>query len=148
MALLDADSKLVSPDPLPTELMRAALSVARDLGLADNWLNNGPSREPGGLYQVGLPAGFSSRLTSREYGRRLTVFLPGRPDLIHFKVFAAVDSGPGRHVDDLLALSPTGDELAAAGRWAMTHDPSEGFRMVLLSMFEKLGFGDVAERLQ
>lgn len=57
VALLDAMNELTSPDPLPEFLLTAAAQVARDLGLSDNWLNNGPSRGEGGLFQMGLPAG-------------------------------------------------------------------------------------------
>lgn len=148
VAMLDEKAELVSPDPLPSELLRVAQEVQRNLDLTDVWLNNGPSREPGGLFQVGLPEGFTQRLTSREYGPNLTVFFPDRFDQIHFKVFAAVDSGPGRHTDDLLDLKPTLDEMEAASRWAMKHDPSAGFQTVLMSMLRKLGYEDVAKRLQ
>jgi hypothetical protein len=147
VAMLDENAKLVSPDPMPPDLLRLSQVVQRNLDLPDNWLNNGPSREPGGLFQVGLPQGFAQRLVSRDFGPSLTVFFPDRIDQIHFKVFAAVDSGPGRHTDDLLNLKPTSEEMEAASRWAMNHDPSPGFRLVLMSMLQKLGYKDVAERL-
>ena len=67
-----------------------------------------------------------------------------RIDQIHFKVFAAVDSGPGRHVDDLRELRPSPDEIEKAAFWAMTHDRSVEFRMVLVSMLRQMGFKDVA----
>lgn len=148
VASMDADARLVSPDPLPPDLLAAAAKVAREYDLADNWLNNGPSRDPGGLFQVGLPNGFAERLTRRDYGSHLAVFFAARIDLIHFKVFAAVDQGYGRHVDDLLEMKPTSEEMAAAAEWAMTHDPSSGFRTVLISMLRQLEFDDVADRLQ
>ena len=147
VAMLDENAKLVSPDPMPPDLLRISQVVQRNLGLPDNWLNNGPSREPGGLFQVGLPLGFAQRLVSRDFGPSLTVFFSDRFDQIHFKVFAAVDSGPGRHTDDLLNLKPTSEEMEAASRWAMKHDPSPGFRLILMSMLQKLGYKDVTERL-
>jgi hypothetical protein len=49
---------LRSPDPLPEELSRAAIEAAEDLGLQPDWLNNGPSRGEGGLFQMGLPPGW------------------------------------------------------------------------------------------
>jgi hypothetical protein len=124
-----------------------ASQVAEDLDLAETWLNNGPSREPGGLYQVGLPEGIGGRLTRRDFGERLTVYYVSRVDQIYFKVFASVDSGPGRHVDDLMELKPSPDEMEKAAIWAMTHDRSVGFRMVLVSMLRQMGFKDVAERI-
>ena len=50
VALLNDTNELASPDPLPEFLLTAAAQVARDLGLFDNWLNNGPSRGEGGLF--------------------------------------------------------------------------------------------------
>jgi len=148
VALINEASELVSPDPLPSDLLHAAEQVQREYDLPDNWLNNGPSREPGGLFQTGLPDGFSGRLIRRDYGNRLTVFFASRIDLINFKVFAAVDQGYGRHVDDLLTMRPTMGEITAAAEWATTHDSSVGFRTMLRSMLKQLGFDDAAERIQ
>lgn len=50
-----------------------------------------------------------------------------RAALIALKLYAAADqTGPdNRHVQDLLALRPTADELAAAGAWITeTQDPA------------------------
>lgn len=143
LALLKGPNRLESAKPIPDELMRAGLHVARDLGLADNWLNN----EPSDLLKDGLPEGFLDRLHTREYGKCLTVNFIGRYDQIHFKVYAAVDQGPGRHVDDLKALKPKSDEMESASRCALTHDRSEGFRAVLKEMLKVLGYESVAEKL-
>jgi hypothetical protein len=70
VALLDSNNVLASPDPLPEFLVAAADRVARDLGLFAGWLNNGPSRGDGGLFQLGLPDGFVGRLTRKEFGSR------------------------------------------------------------------------------
>ena len=137
---------LASPAPLPEALLRAAKEVAEDLGLDDNWLNNGPSRGEGGLFQMGLPVGCRDRLTSVTYGERLTVHFIDRIDHIHFKLYASADRG-GYHIEDLRALAPTPEELEAAARWCMTHDVSDGFRMVLTRLLEELGYEDVAERV-
>lgn len=147
VALLDGNDQVVSPDPLPLELLQDVAQVGRDLDLPYGWLNNGPSRNPGGLFQLGLPAGLKDRLTRRDFGPALEIYFIGRLDQIHFKVFAAVDQGTGRHVDDLRDLHPTADEIEKAARWAMTHDPSEGFRRVLTSMLRQLGYEEAAARL-
>jgi len=147
VALMNAARELVSPDPLPDFLLTAAGQVARDLGLFEGWLNNGPSRGEGGLFQMGLPAGFVGRLTEKSYGQRLTVFFIGRLDQIHFKLYAAADQRDGAHLNDLMALRPSAAELEDAGRWAMTHDVSEGFKMVLRELLTQLGYESVAKRI-
>jgi hypothetical protein len=147
VAMADESGHLTSPDPLPPQLLLAVEQVGRDLDLPSNWLNNGPSRHPGGLFQCGLPDGFETRLVRRDFSPSLTVFFVGRLDQICFKVFAAVDQGPGRHVSDLRDLNPTADEIAIAARWAVTHDPSEGFCQVLVSMLRTLGYEHVASKL-
>jgi hypothetical protein len=121
--------------------------VARDLGLFEGWLNNGPSRGEGGLFQMGLPAGFVGRLTEKKYGRRLTVHFIGRLDQIHFKLYAATDQRDGTHLNDLKALHPSASELEAAARWAMTHDVSEGFKVVLRELLTHIGHESVAKNI-
>jgi hypothetical protein len=147
VALLSAAQEPISPDPLPDFLLRAADQVARDLGLFEGWLNNGPSRGEGGLFQMGLPEGFVGRLTEKKYRPRLAVYFIGRLDQIHFKLYAAADQRDGTHLNDLKALHPTAAELEAAARWAMTHDVSEGFKMVLKELLTQLGHESVAERI-
>lgn len=87
------------------------------------------------------------RLEERAYGDRLTVCFIGRLDQIHLKLYAAVDSGEGVHLNDLLLLDPADWELEAAARWAMTHDISPGFRMILIGLLRHLGHEAVAERI-
>jgi len=137
---------LFSPDPIPKDLERAAVETAEDLGLPNNWLNNGPSRGRGGLFQMGLPKGLRSRLRTRHYGSHLTVHLIDRLDQIHFKLYAATDRG-GYHVEDLLALEPTSDEMVSAAQWAMSHDVSEGFASILKDMLRSIGYEEAAGRL-
>lgn len=86
------------------------------------------------------------RLTSRAFGDRLTVHFIGRYGQIQLKLYAAVDRG-GYHVEDLLKLKPTTEELVVGAAWARTHDPSEGFAMMTKSMLNQLGLNDAAERV-
>ena len=147
VAMMNATHELVSPDPLPDFLLTAAEQVARDLGLFEGWLNNGPSRGEGGLFQMGLPIGFVGRLTEKKYGPRLAVHFIGRLDQIHFKLYAAADQRDGTHLNDLKALHPSAAELETAARWAMTHDVSEGFKMVLKELLTQLGHESVAKNI-
>jgi hypothetical protein len=125
---LAGESGPVEAVPLPQPLIDARNRVARDFGLPQDWLNSAAGHD---MLRLGLPEGFFERLTQREYGSALTVRWASRFDQIHFKLHATVDRGGGKHLADLQALQPTAGELIAAGRWARTHDPSEGFLSVL-----------------
>jgi hypothetical protein len=137
VALIE-DGGLVDPKPLPEGLIAARDRIARDFGLDADWLNAAPSS----LLDFGLPDGFVGRLESRRYGPALTVHLASRFDQIHFKLYALVDQGPGKHEADLRALAPSREELLQAARWSTTHDPSDGFRQELLAALKHLGVED------
>lgn len=146
VALVDAHQQLISPAPFPEYLEESIIEVAILMNLPEHWLNYGPSSDSGGLFQIGLPEGLLARAHRKDYGSHLIAYFIDRIDQIHFKVFAAADR-MGVHVDDLVSLDPSPREMENAARWCMTHDPSEEFRMILVSMYEQLGYGDVAERL-
>lgn len=136
---LRTDVGLVGAEPLPAALLRARDLVTRDFDLDRDWLN----AEPAGLLDHGLPDGFIDRARRRDYGASLTVWLASREDQIHFKLYATVDAGgPGKHEQDLRALEPTREELIAAARWSRGHDPSEGYRDVLVRALSYLGVDD------
>jgi hypothetical protein len=134
---------VINANPLGPELSAAAAKVARDFNLPDKWFNTGPAS----AVDLGLPDGVMDRVVTRKFGQRLTIHFLGRYDQIHFKLYAAVDQGAGKHLDDLLALKPASDEIEQAARWSMTHDVSEGFKQSLKGLLDYLGFKDVAERL-
>lgn len=146
VAMADEHLMLVDPAPLPQPLVAAAAEVAIDLALPADWFNNKPSSGEGGLFRLGLPEGFASRLTWRAFGENLTAGFIGRYDQIHFKLFAAVDRG-GYHAADLQALEPTDQELLAAAAWSRTHDPSEGYLECLKWFLREFGYEHLLERL-
>ena len=135
---LRSDSELRKPVPLPEALRAARDRVARDFSLPKDWLNTGPAD----LLDFGLPTGFIDRLETWSYGKYLTVHFASRLDQIHFKLYAAVDQGPGKHSEDLEALAPTYEELLQAARWARTHDPSPGFEQELRRALAHFGVAD------
>ena len=124
--------------PMPEPLRIAVVDVARTYGLASDWVNLGP----GALLDLGLPDGFLGRLERHDYDG-LVAWLADRFDMICFKLYAAVDQGPrSRHLQDLNELRPDRDELLAGARWTMTHDPSPGFRSLLVETLRRLGVED------
>lgn len=134
---------LVDPRPFSSALKQAVEEVAKALGLPSNWFNAGPADQ----VMAGLPEGFLSRLQRREYGSHLVLFLPDRYDLIHLKLFAGVDQGPGRHWSDLKALNPTRDEMLAAARWVLGQDAGEVFPGVVRDALTIHDYADIADQL-
>ncbi len=127
--------ELVPAQPLPAALLDAAHTVARDFGLSDDWLNPGPTS----LLDLGLPDGFYERAEHRVYGPGLEILFASRVDQIHLKLYATVDQGAGKHLNDLEALQPTDQELLDAARWSRSHDPSKGYRSVLAQVLAHFG---------
>lgn len=137
------NTSFIKAKPLSPEFIMASEKVARDFNLPENWINTGPTS----AVDLGLPAGLMERVTTRQFGQKLTIHFLGRYDQIHFKLYAAVGQGAGIHFDDLLALNPRPEELEQAGRWSMTHDVSEEYRQALKGLLNHMGYGNVAERL-
>jgi len=147
VALMNSNSQLVDPAPLPEELLVAAKEVADTLNLPQDWLNNGPSSGDGGLFRLGLPDGFKERLVKDYQGEKLTVYLAGRLDQIHFKLYAAIDQFGSYHASDLKQLSPSDEELLEAIGWAKTHDPSEGFHSAIQLFLREFGYERLVDKI-
>jgi hypothetical protein len=130
VALMDDGEVLLDPAPLPQPIVDAALVVAENLGLPNDWLNNGPSSDDGGLFRLGLPEGIAKRLVWKTYGENLRVGFIHRFDQINFKLYAAVDQRGGYHADDLHMLLPT-----------------EGFLQGLKWFLEEFGYGHLVPRI-
>lgn len=118
---------LTSSEPLPEFLEEAVADVGRAYNLDSKWLNCGPAS----LLELGLPEGLLERTRTLPFDS-LTLRTVHRVDQIHFKLYAAIDSGgpDSKHFQDLLALKPTQEELRAAFVWCRTHDVSEPFATI------------------
>jgi len=151
LGLIDRGTKdvdLLGPPALPDPFWEAAKATAQYFQLPDDWINQGPAD----LWGSGLPEGFNERcilLKLKTPSTKLSFLLSSRYDQIHFKLYAAVDHGPGpsRHLQDLIHLQPTMAELIGASRWCLSQDVSEGFRGILLDMLKKQGWQDVVSQL-
>lgn len=147
LALCDNEINLIDPEPLPNNLLNAALTVAENLGFPDNWLNNGPSSGEGGIFRLGLPQGLQERLLKKEFGNKLVLYFISRVDQIYLKLYAAVDQFGGYHASDLDALNPTDEELILAAEWSMSHDTSDGYRLSLKFFFNEFGYERAADKI-
>jgi hypothetical protein len=115
---------LLDDSPRSDALKRHVSAVALELELASDWLNFGPIS----LLDAGLPEGFLARCRIERFGG-LIVYVAGRYDLIHMKLYAAADQGPeSKHMHDLVLLGPTSEELDSARSWCRTQDVSEPFK--------------------
>lgn len=138
------DIDLIFPTPWPAKLSEAVKIVSDNYGLPKRWMNAGPEL----LTEMGLPAGFHDRAFPEQFGKKLTLLFASRYDQIFFKVYAAADRDPSSyHVSDLLNLKPSSVEMLEAARWCQTHDTSDSFKHVLISMFQKLGYNDAANKI-
>jgi len=144
LARVEAD-KLVTPRPLPDWLRIAADDVGRQLDLPRDWLNDQVADET--LFRCGFPDGLQERLTMVCFGPRLQISYISRRDQIFLKLHAAVDRDGGRHLQDLLDLKPTANELLDAARWTRTQDSSEGFLLNLGEMIRHLGHANLVAHL-
>jgi hypothetical protein len=109
--------------PLPRDLVEAVEDTATALGLAKDWLNPGPTDQ----LKQGLPPGFRDRTTRHEFGG-LVVHLAARYDQICFKLYAAADNDPrSKHVEDLIDLDPSAEEMRDAAAWVKEQDTGVEF---------------------
>jgi hypothetical protein len=130
----------LSARPFPEPLAQAVRDVAEALDLPENWMNPGPAD----LMDFGLPEGFAERARPQVFGG-LAVRFATRSDQIAFKLYASADHWPdrSRHLADLHQLAPSTEELLSAAAWCRSHDPSEGFRdMLLLPVLAEFGLED------
>jgi hypothetical protein len=116
--------------------------ISELLNLPPDWINTGPES----FIQSGLPPGLLKRLILKKYGKNLTIGFIGRYDQIFLKLYASVDRG-GYHVDDLIKLKPSENELLEACKWVCEQDASKEFAALLKSMLEQIGFGDVTGKV-
>jgi hypothetical protein len=114
---------LLDDSPRSDALRRHVSAAALELELGSDWLNFGPIS----LLDAGLPEGFLARCRVERFGG-LIVYVAGRYDLIHMKLYAAADQGPeSKHMHDLVMLNPTYEELDSARAWCRTQDVSKPF---------------------
>ena len=127
-------SQLLTAQPLPEPLARAAARVARDFDMPPDWMN-----------AVVSPSSFADpppRLTEElrwlDFGG-LRVGIVGRTPLIALKLHAATDRDERSvHFQDLLALRPSDEELATAAGWVERQDIGPEFPAMVKAAVARL----------
>ena len=94
---------------------------------------------PQSYLETGLPEGLIERLVWKTYGPKFELGFISRFDQIHLKLYASADRA-GYHVDDLIKLKPSTEEIITASKWCLEQDVSEGFKAIFISMLQQLGF--------
>jgi hypothetical protein len=136
------DCDVIHPS-LPADVLEAArafaiIETANGRVLAEDWLNNGPSK-------VGplLPAGWEARTQPAFDGVAVQLRVLGRRDLLLTKLFALCDRGTD--LGDCVALAPSALELEELAPWVAKQDAHPQWpahvEATLLDLARRLGHG-------
>ena len=124
----DLDVVFPKIDPV---LQQAAKRVGSEFGLADNWLNDGPSS-----LSKELTAGWRSRTVTIFQGDWLELRALDRKDLLATKLYAFCDREDD--FDDVVKLKPSHDELNKLMPWVLARDASDLWPERVRSCFSRL----------
>lgn len=146
LAMRDWDGGVDSAFPLPEVLREAALQVADELRLGENWLNSAASMHFPDLHL--LPASFWQDLETRDYGHYLRISFVTRAGQIQLKTYAALNRAKPRDLDDLRTLAPTSVEIEESVRWVLDNIPVLSHRDKLPQLLTHLGHAHLIPTFQ
>jgi hypothetical protein len=146
LAMRDWDGGVDSAFPLPEVLREAALQVADELRLGENWLNSAASMHFPDLHL--LPASFWQDLETRDYGHYLRISFVTRAGQIQLKTYAALNRAKPRDLDDLRTLAPASAEIEESVRWVLDNIPVLSHRDKLPQLLTHLGHAHLIPTFQ
>lgn len=113
-------------------LLKCSHAVAREMGLDEEWLNNGPRG-----FVKDLDKGFELRTDIIFKGSNLTIRALGRRDLIATKLQGLCDRD---EVDllDLLMMNPTIQEIESLRPWLLLRDANPNWEKRVESKLKQL----------
>jgi len=108
------DCEVLSPK-ITIQLKDASKEFAKEHGLSENWLNNGPE-----TLIRDLPADWQKNVVVLYEGKNLKLFTLSRLDFLRSKLYAFVDRGID--LQDLTKLKPTKAEIDELRDWLKERD--------------------------
>jgi len=108
------DCDVLSPK-ISSKLKEVSKEFAKEHGLSDDWLNNGPE-----TLIRDLPTDWQKNVISLYQGKNLKLFTLSRTDFLRSKLFAFVDRGID--LQDLIKLKPTKAEIEQLEEWLKERD--------------------------
>lgn len=116
---------------IPEPISKAAIQFASLHGLSEQWFNAGPAD-----LLMNLPSNWKTDLQLLYSGKSLTLRTLSRINIIRTKFWAMCDRM--RDVDDLIAISPSDDEIKIAVQWVSPLDANPGWPKHVESMADAL----------
>jgi hypothetical protein len=108
------DCDVLSPK-ITLELKEASKEFAKECGLSEDWLNNGPE-----TLIRDLPSDWQKNVIPLYDGQCLKLFTLCRLDFIRSKLYAFMDRGID--LQDLIKLKPTKSEIDEVRDWLIERD--------------------------
>ena len=142
VAMVGSKDEIIAVEEFSPEMNEAISAVGLSLGLNPSWFNLAASA----ILARGLPPGALRRSAkhSMDFGPCLTVRFMDRIDLIALKMSAALDPLVGRrHVEDLVAIDPTREELKHGADWIGAWPSSASFKQAFLRLLEGFDAADL-----
>jgi hypothetical protein len=142
VAMLGADDEIVRVEEFSPEMDQAISAAGLSLQLNPDWFNLAARA----ILTRGLPAGTLERSAkhSMDFGPCLTIRFMDRTDLIALKMSAALDPLDGRrHIEDLVAIDPTRDELKHGADWISAWPSSASFKQAFQRLLEGFDAADL-----
>jgi len=142
VAMIDAAGEIVAVEEFSPEMNDAISAAGLSLELDRHWFNLAARA----ILVRELPTGALERSArhSVNFGPCLTIRFMDRIDLIALKMSAALDPIEGRrHVEDLVAIDPTREELKHGADWIAAWPSSPAFKQAFHRLLEGFDAADL-----
>lgn len=142
IGMVDPSGEIIGIGEFAPEVKDAITAAGAVLGLTPGWFNAAASA----ILVRGLPKGAIERSTKHrmEFGPCLTIRFMDRIDLIALKMYAALDPHEGRrHIEDLVSIGPTLEELRHGADWIAGWQSNSSFKLAFRRLLEAFDAADL-----